>query len=461
MATCTPHDVETNLSCRTCGTPVCAPDCAVRTSMGISCKEHSGSAKKEAITALAPKAERSGSGRRGLLIGGVVLALVIAGVAFLRPSGGGDDGAGGMASAAWTPLPSAGLAARTGMAFVSTGRGMIVWGGSPSGGPANDGAMLEMPPANTWKPLAPAPLAGRANSSAVWTGSKMIVFGGLARGAGCQPGCALNDGASYDPVTDTWAPMAPAPIAGRSGHSAVWVQDRMVVWGGAVEGGKPTADGASYDPATDAWTALPPAPLEARIAHRTVASAHRMLVWGGSSGEGQAGKHFADGAIYSPANNAWTPMAAFPETREGGGRDTFSSVWTGEKMLVWGGYSRNSTCNPCNHEDGAIYDLAADTWTLMSPGPLSGRGAHRAVWTGREMLIWGGFNTTELNDGATYNPESDAWAALPQSPLLPRQGQAMVWTGNQALIWGGHGPHGEGSGAQANHDDGAFLALRS
>ncbi len=457
MATCTPHNVETNLSCRTCGTPVCT-DCAVRTAMGVACEEHAGSAKKEAVTAFAPKAERSGPRRRGLLIG-VVLALVIAGVVFLRPSGG-DDGGDGTVSAAWTPLPDAGLASRTGMAFVSTGRSMIVWGGSPSGGPANDGAMLELP-ANTWKPLAPSPLAGRTNASAVWTGSKMIVFGGLARGAGCQPACALSDGAAYDPATDNWSPMAPAPIAGRSGHSAVWVQDRMVVWGGAVEGGKPTADGASYDPAADAWTVLPPAPLEARIAHRTVASAHRMLVWGGSSGEGQAGKHFADGAIYSPAENAWKPMAAFPETREGGGRDTFSSVWTGEKMLVWGGYSRNATCNPCNHEDGAIYDLAADTWTLMSPGPLSGRGAHRAVWTGREMLVWGGFNTTELNDGATYNPESDSWAALPQSPLLPRQGQAMVLAGNQVLIWGGHGPHGEGAGAEANHDDGAILALRA
>jgi hypothetical protein len=45
MATCTPHNVETNLSCRTCGTPVCA-DCAVRTAMGVACKEHAGSAKK-------------------------------------------------------------------------------------------------------------------------------------------------------------------------------------------------------------------------------------------------------------------------------------------------------------------------------------------------------------------------------------------------------------------------------
>lgn len=424
--------------------------------MGVTCREHAGRAKKEAVTAMAPKAGPGPGGRR-LLIGGVVLALVVAGVVFLRPSGGGGEG--GTSSAAWTPLPSAGLGARTGMAFVSTGRGMIVWGGSGTG-LQNDGAALELP-ATTWRPLAQSPLSARTNHSAVWTGSRMIVFGGLARGEGCRPSCALDDGATYDPATDRWAPIAPAPVAGRSGHSAVWVQDRMVVWGGAVEGGKASADGASYDPAADAWTVLPPAPLEARISHRTVASAQRMLVWGGSSGEGQGGRYFADGAVYSPSSNSWAPMAAIPETREGGGRDTFTSVWTGEKMLVWGGYSRNATCNPCNHEDGAAYDLDSDSWTLMSPAPLSGRGAHRAVWTGREMLVWGGFNSTEVNDGATYNPESDTWAQLPNSPLLPRQGPAMVWTGDQAVIWGGHGPHGEGASAQANHDDGAAVRLRS
>ncbi|MDQ4091374.1 MAG: hypothetical protein M3163_13885 [Actinomycetota bacterium] len=423
--------------------------------MGVSCQEHSGSAKKEAAGVVASQPQRTPGGDRRLLIGAAVLALVVAGVVFLRPSGGGDDG-GGTVSAAWTPLPPAGLAARTGMAFVSTGRGMIVWGGSG----LNDGAMFELP-ASTWKPLSPSPLAGRNNATAVWTGSKMIVFGGLGRTETCRPNCAFNDGASYDPASDRWTPIAPSPVAGRSGHSAVWVQDRMVVWGGATEGGKATADGASYDPATDAWTVLPPAPLEPRISHRTVDTAHRMLVWGGSSGEGQTGKYFSDGAIYSPADNTWTSMAPYPQTRESGARDTFSSVWTGEKMLVWGGYNRNETCNPCNLDDGAAYDLRNNSWQLMSPSPLNGRGGHRAVWTGRQMVVWGGFNTTELNDGATYNPESDTWAQLPQSPLLTRQGQAMVWAGDRAIIWGGHGPHGEGAGAQANHDDGAMLSLRS
>jgi N-acetylneuraminic acid mutarotase len=452
MATCTQHDVETNLSCRVCGTPVCK-DCAVRTAMGVSCAQHAGSAKKEAVVAMAPRSEGSGAGGKRVLIGGVVVALLIAAVVLLRPSGGDGDGDGTVA-AAWTPLPSSGLSARTGIASVWTGRAAIVWGGSGQA----DGAAFEMP-ASTWKPLAASPLVGRSNHTAVWTGSKMIVFGGTARSDACNPSCLRNDGAAYDPATDRWTPIATSPLSGRSGHSAVYFQDRMVVWGGSVEGGTPVGDGAAYDPVADKWTMLPAAPLEARVQFRAVATTHRMLVWGGSDGQGQTGKYFDDGAIYSPADNSWRKMAAFPVTNEGGGRDNFSSVWTGEKMLIWGGYSRNATCNPCSHEDGAAYDLNSDSWTLMSPGSISGRGAHRAVWTGEQMVVWGGFNTTELNDGAAYNPKTDTWAQLPGSPLLPRQNQVMLWAGEQALLWGGHGPHGEGAGAQANHNDGALLKI--
>jgi hypothetical protein len=407
--------------------------------MGVTCQEHSGVTKKEAVATMAPRApEGSSGGSRRLLIGGVVVAVLVAAVVFLRPSGGGDDGGGGTSSAAWAPLPSAGLAHRTGMAFVSTGQGMIVWGGSG----LNDGAMFELP-ASTRRPLAASPLSGRNNHSAVWTGSKMIVFGGLGRTETCRPTCAFNDGASYDPATDRWAPIAPAPVAGRSGHSAVWVQDRMVVWGGATEGGKASADGASHDPANDAWTVLPPAPLESRISHRSVSTAHRMLVWGGSSGEGQTGKYFADGAIYSPADNSWTPMAPYPQTKESGARDSFSSVWTGEKMLVWGGYNRNETCNPCNLGDGAAYDLRNNSWELMSPSPLSGRGGHRAVWTGRDMVVWGGYDTGMRADGARYRPAVDGWASLLAGPLAGRQHHAMVWTGRQLIVWGGEGANGK------------------
>ena len=454
MTTCALHRVETNLSCRTCGTPVCA-DCAVRTPMGVACREHAGGAAKEAE--VATQARRDGS-RTGLLVrvGALAVIVVALAVVFLRPSGeGGTNAAGG----SWTSLPSAGLAARADFSFVSTGRAMIVWGGSGAG-PYADGAAYDVA-TSRWAPLPAAPISARRGHTAVWTGTSMIVFGGRGRAEGCAQICALNDGAAYDPATDRWSPIAPAPLAGRGGHTSAWIQNRMVVWGGAVEGGAAVADGASYDPAANAWTPLPAAPLERRVNHRTVASTDRMLVWGGSSEAEEGGKYFADGAVYSPDTNSWAPMAPYPQTTETPARDTFSSVWTGTQMLVWGGFGRTEACRPCQHDDGAAYDLNSDSWTLMSPSPLAGRGAHRAVWTGREMVVWGGFSTTELNDGAAYDPAADTWSQLPISPVLPRQGQAMVWVGDRMVVWGGHGPHGEGESRNPNHDDGAVFSLRS
>jgi N-acetylneuraminic acid mutarotase len=424
--------------------------------MGVSCAEHAGGAKKDAVVAIQPRRESSGPDRR-VLVGALAVIVVAAAVIFLRPSGG--DGGPEAAEGAWKPLPSAGLAARTDFAYVSTGTGMIVWGGAADR-PLADGAAYDVP-TSTWKPLPAAPLSPRRGHSAVWTGTSMIVFGGRGPADGCrQQLCTLNDGAAYDPATDRWTPIAPAPLAGRNGHTAVWFQDRMVVWGGAVEGGAAVADGASYDPATNTWSPLPAAPLEPRVSHRSVASAHRMLVWGGSSEAEEGGKYFADGAIYSPATNGWTPMAPYPQTTEPAARDSFSSVWTGTHMLVWGGTGRTESCRPCQHDDGAAYELSSDSWKLMTPSPLSARGNHRAIWTGKEMVVWGGFSTTELNDGAAYNPASDSWSQLPVSPVLGRQGQAMVKVGDNLIVWGGHGPHGEGETRNANHDDGAILSLR-
>ena len=37
------------------------------------------------------------------------------------------------------------------------------------------------------------------------------------------------------------------------------------------------------------------------------------------------------------------------------------------------------------------------------------RGHHTAVWTGSEMIVWGGFGGTYLNTGGRSNPSTDSW----------------------------------------------------
>ncbi len=66
---------------------------------------------------------------------------------------------------------------------------------------------------------------------------------------------------------------------------------------------------------------------------------------------------------------------------------------------------------------GGRYNPITDTWvaTSLINAPTK-RQAHTAVWTGTEMIIWGGTNSldgpfTYWNVGGRYNPTTDSWAA--------------------------------------------------
>ena len=50
-------------------------------------------------------------------------------------------------------------------------------------------------------------------------------------------------------------------------------------------------------------------------------------------------------------------------------------------------------------------------------GAPSARVGHTAVWTGTEMLVWAGWDST----GARYNPATDLWVELPK-PVPPVAG---------------------------------------
>src|SRR5437870_3648559 len=50
-----------------------------------------------------------------------------------------------------------------------------------------------------------------------------------------------------------------------------------------------------------------------------------------------------------------------------------------------------------------------DTWTGTRVGAPDGRYLHTAVWTGSEMIVWGGYNGSFVNTGGRYNPGTDSW----------------------------------------------------
>jgi len=305
-------------------------------------------------------------------------------------------------------------------------------GGPAEARPAAQVMNASMEEPGRWMPmrLEGAPRV-RYLHTAVWTGKEMIVWGGV----GPEGDPSLGDGARYDPITDRWQPVnttnAPSP---RAEHTALWTGSEMIVWGGWRTGG-PRGDGARYNPATDSWTPLPPSPLTPRTNFSAVWTGTAMIVWGGYGGvDGQAA-YFNDGARYVPDLDHWVAVNADGAP---GARLRHTAVWTGSEMIVWGGSGERSRAPG----DAASYDPQTDTWRSISlDGAPRPKDRHTAVWTGSEMLIWGGPGPNGylgVGDGGRYNPASDSWAPISMDGApSARADHTMVWDGREALIWGG------------------------
>jgi len=66
---------------------------------------------------------------------------------------------------------------------------------------------------------------------------------------------------------------------------------------------------------------------------------------------------------------------------------------------------------------------------------------YTAVWIGTEMIVFGGVGENPyryLNDGGRYSPISNSWASLPLAGApSSRSKQTAVWTGTDMIVWGG------------------------
>jgi hypothetical protein len=280
---------------------------------------------------------------------------------------------------------------------VWTGSKMIVWGGHDDVvGVLSTGGIYD-PATNTWTATSTknAPTA-RYVHTAAWTGSKMIVWGGYGFGY-------LNTGGAYDPATNTWtatsAANAPAP---RDLHTAVWTGSKMIVWGGENDVAV-TNTGGIYDPATNTWTTTSTtgAP-SARVWPTAVWTGSRMIVW---SGQNDYGDLLNTGGTYDPATDTWTTTST---TEAPSARWWPVAVWTRSKMIVWGGLYRSGSSVGAL-DTGGIYDPATDTWMATSTtNAPSARDGPTAVWTGTKMIVWGGYDGSRylLNTGGVYsNPD--------------------------------------------------------
>jgi len=112
---------------------------------------------------------------------------------------------------------------------------------------------------------------------------------------------------------------------------------------------------------------------------------------------------------YDPATNRRRTLAAMDNGRYG--RLNAGVVWTGTKLLLWGGGSE-ALGQGIVAPHGLAYDPKRNRWHQLPGAPLLPRGNAAAVWTGKSLIVWGGelsFPTTTsdtwpLMDGATFTP---------------------------------------------------------
>jgi hypothetical protein len=127
-----------------------------------------------------------------------------------------------------------------------------------------------------------------------------------------------------------------------------------------------------------------------------------MIVWSGAhlDGESQVNVGMQTGGRYEPATDTWRPttLAGAPQ-----GRLYHGAVWTDRELIVWGGGDQVSG----NLSSGGRYDPAADAWVATAnTGAPSGRGIMTAVWTGEGVLYYGGSTggTSAFNETYYYHP---------------------------------------------------------
>lgn len=211
----------------------------------------------------------------------------------------------------------------------------------------------------------------------------------------------------------------------------MWTGDELVVWGGSLtrfEDERYDGRGAAYDPDADSWRRLRRGPLPAGYDALGAWTGEEVVVMVSPMGtEPDDYPKFAHAAAYDPRSDRWRRLPRPPfvtnvsaPTPYLDGRLFLLSL-NGE---VDGGevnrYGRS-------YKTGGILDVRNERWLEHSDPPARPNQTWAQVAMDDEVVI----------DGLAYDPEEDSWRVLPELPLEPREFPVTVWTGTELVVWGG------------------------
>jgi DNA-binding CsgD family transcriptional regulator/N-acetylneuraminic acid mutarotase len=227
------------------------------------------------------------------------------------------------------------------------------------------------------------------------------------------------------PIGDTaWSRSRPLP-QGKAHMAMAAVGLNIYLIGGETgEGDNVVVDGTvqRFNSATRVWETVAAKPTA--VSDATAATLFgEVYVAGGKLDDGEI---TAVVEAYSPANDAWRPVASLPEPLSGG-----LTLSDGSYLYHIGGWNGNDYVNTVY-----LYDAAADSWR-----PLPSMAVPRAFAMGTQMagqlVVVGGFNGEEaLATCELFNIVDEQWTACADM-LLPRMDGGGTAVLNKLYIIGG------------------------
>ena len=104
-------------------------------------------------------------------------------------------------------------------------------------------------------------------------------------------------------------------------------------------------------------------------------------------------------------------------------RTGYDVVWSGTEMIVWGGIGEEGFLI-----DGAGFDPSSNEWRMLSPPPIAEQPT-TAAWAGEVMVV--------VSEEATliYDSRSDGWSVVADGRVPIRDAPSPVWDGDYLYLW--------------------------
>jgi len=321
-----------------------------------------------------------------------VPTAVEGGSATANPEAGSD--AAGWRDGRWRRMPRAPFAAAYGPA-IWTGKRMVVV--SPE-----DGRTAKYDAArDRWREVATAPRPTETFTPSLWTGRELVIVE-------VGPDFSSIGGLAYDPAADRWRELARLPfVATARDHAladAIWTGTHIVV----VE-----SDGlvAALDVTADCWTELGRVPGDS-VAWHLYLDGPRLLVESRDRGTTSV-------RSFEPTTGVWSEPAV--ASFEVAGRQS-GAYWADDvlKFISW-------TQSDSSDGASAMFDPATMTWA---------RTDHDCKTAASRSIDADGL-LVSADGRRVLDPATLACTVVPKPPRRLNGTESTLWTGSELIAWGG------------------------